>query len=372
MFFFRSKSKAERLIAKFNKTVKGRRGAPMDQMARYRQALEELKTWGTQHPEEFVPLLNAENAAFLGDWIAGSGARGVELLRALILGPDLDKAAMAVHALWGFEAAAASEVGLMTELLGHADARMRSNAAQCLARIGPDAVSAGPELVRLAQEGGPEESRPAFYALEKIGYDPAIAAQVCYDAIASGSAGRFRAMRTLDAIGADPTPVLDGILASVGDDTDRESRLLPPAAKLLRKCDLSDADTRRRVVQALERLAEQRMQTEYVSLLWELDPGNGAAIRRIDAGLRSDNWEMEAACDVICGAKEGGVFFVPLLIEKLETKQDHWDFCWAAVDALGEIGPAAIAAKGTLERLTNHSSGLVQERAKEALRKIDG
>lgn len=367
MLFF--KSKAERLIAAKDKAMKGR-GAPIERMARFRQALEELKAWGARHPEEFVSLLDEENAAYLGEWIAGSGARGVELLRALILGPDLDKAVTAVHALWGFEAVAASEVDLLRELLGHADARMRANAAQCLARIGPAAVSAGPALARLAQEGGAVESGRAFYALKTTGYDPAIATQVCYDAIASGSAVRSMAMGTLDEIGADPTPVLDGILADIEDTAQRQSRLFSPAAKLLRKCDLSNLEARRRVVQVLERLAQQRMETDYVRLLWELDPGNEAVIRRVDAGLRSEDAAMESACDVICGMKEGGAIFVPLLMERLAEAQDYWDFCWAAVDALGEIGPAALAAKGTLERLRTHPSELVQERAKEALRKI--
>lgn len=369
MLFF--KTKAERLIAALDKAMKGS-GAPMERMARYREALDEVKAWAAVHPEEFIPLLTEERAGHMGDWIAGSGARGVELLRGLILGTDLDHAVMAVHALWGFEAAAASEVGILTELLGHGDPRMRSNAAQCLARIGPEAVSAGPALARLAQEGGKEESSRAFYALEKIGYDPLIATQICYDAIASGSPGRFMAMGTLDEIGADPTPVLDGILANIEDTAQRQSHLLSPAAKLLRKCDLSDAGARKRVVQVLERLAEQRMEIDYVRLLWELDPGNEAVIRRVDAGLRSEDSAMESACDVICGMKDGGAMFVPLLVERLEAAADYWDFCWAAVDALGEIGPAAIAAKGTLERLTAHPSELVQERANEALRKIVG
>jgi HEAT repeat protein len=369
MLFFKSKSKAERLIAKLEKTMKPS-GGPMERMARYSQAMEEVKEWGAQHPEEFIALLTKEDAGHIGTYIAGSGARGVELLRGLILGPDLDKAVMAVHALWAFEEEAASEVDLLRELLGHADERMRTKAAQCLARIGPAAVSAGPELARLAQAGGEESSGCAFYALEKTGYDPAIATQICYDAIASGSPGRYMAMGTLDEIGADPTPVLDGILAYIEETAPRDARLLSKAAKLLRKCKLSDANARGRVVQVLERLAALRMETDFVRLLWELDPGNEAVIRRIDAGLRSEGWEKEVACDVICGAKEGGAMFVPLLIERLKASQEHWDFCWAAVDALGEMGPAAIAAKGTLEKLTMHPSELVQERAKEALRKI--
>jgi hypothetical protein len=367
MLFF--KSKAQRLMAALDKAMKGS-GAPMEKLARYREAKEELMAWGAQHPEEFIPFLTEENAGHMGDWIAGSGARGVELLRALILGPDLEKAVMGLHALWGFEEAAASEVDLLKEMLGHTDARMRSNAAQCLARIGPLAVSAGPELTRLAQEGGEEESSRAFYALEKTGYDPLIATQVCYDAIASGAPGRGRAMGTLDEIGGDPTSVLNGILAEIEETAQKQSKLLSPGAKLLRKCDLSDPNARVRVVQVLEKLADLRMETDYLRLLWELDPGNEAVIRRVNVGLRSDSWEMEGACDVICGMKEGGAIFVSLLMERLEAAEDYWDFCWAAVDALGEIGPAAMPAKGTLERLRMHPSELVQERAKLALGKI--
>ena len=66
---------------------------------------------GAECPEEFIPLLTEEDAGFIGDWIAGSGSRGVDLLRELILGPDLEKSVMALHALWGFEEAAGSEPG---------------------------------------------------------------------------------------------------------------------------------------------------------------------------------------------------------------------------------------------------------------------
>jgi hypothetical protein len=367
MLFF--KTKAQRLLAALDKAMKGA-GSPMEKMARYRAAKEDLIEWGSHHPEEFIPLLTEENAGHVGDYIAKSGPRGVAMLRELILGPDFQKALMALHALWAFEEDAASEVDLLRELLGHADARVRSSAAQCLARIGPEAVGAGPELARLAQERGHEESGRAFYALRQTGYEPLIVTQICYDTIASRSPGRGMAMDTLDAIGADPTPVLNGILAEIEQRVLTQTKLLSPAAKLLRKCDLNDPGARTRVVQVLEKVAQQRMETDYLRLLWELDPGNESAIRRIHAGLRSDDWQMEAACDVICSMKENGAALVPLLIEKLETSGDYWDFCWAAVDALGEIGPTAIAAKETLEKLKTHPSELVQDRAKEALRKI--
>lgn len=344
----------------------------MEKIERYRNVKEQLKEWGTEHPEEFIPLLNEEDAVFMGEWMARSGERGIALLRELILGPDLEKALMGLSALWGFNEAAASEVDMLRVLLGHWDSRMRSSAAQCLARIGPEAVGAGPELARLAQEGTSEEKGPAFYALSKTGYEPLIVAQICYDAIASGPEGRGMAIDTLDEIGADPTPVLDGILEEIQEATQKQSKLLSPPVKLLKKCDLRDEAARKRVVGVLEKLAGVRMEQDYLRLLWELDPGNAAVRRRVEAGLRSESKDsdMETACDVICGMKEGGVEFVPLLIERLETDGDYWDFCWAAVDALGAIGPAALGARGILETMKKHPSELVQARAEEALKKI--
>jgi hypothetical protein len=106
------------------------------------------------------------------------------------------------------------------------------------------------------------------------------------------------------------------------------------------------------------------------STLWRIDPGNAVVFRQVETFLRSNEWEMDAACDVICQMKREGARFVPLLVEQLEKHWEYCDFCWAAVDALGEIGPGAREARPMLEKLRSHPSGLVKARASEALSKI--
>ena len=87
--------------------------------------------------------------------------------------------------------------------------------------------------------------------------------------------------------------------------------------------------------------------------------------RAIERDLQDEVY-CEGACDVICELGPAGARFVPTLISELSAHLDYWDFCWAGVDALGKIGPAAYAAKPLLESFLKHESPLVQRRAERA------
>jgi hypothetical protein len=78
----------------------------------------------------------------------------------------------------------------------------------------------------------------------------------------------------------------------------------------------------------------------------------------------------EETCDVAYQFGPLAKDLVPGLIGL--CRNDDWDTIWAAVDALGAIGPAAKEAVPMLEMLTNHKSGLITGRACVALESITG
>lgn len=369
MFF---KPQAHRLIEALDATCKGPSVTPED-FRRYKDLDEKIRRWGARHPEEFMPILSEERANSIGIWIRGSGEKGISLLRNLIRDPGAPQRRAALRALWEFEEAAESEISLLADLLEDPDAKLRQSAAHCLGRIGPRAVGTGPKLADLAQYGDDDERVSAFFALERTGYDAMITAQICYDAVRSGAvAVRDAALSTLRAIEADPAPVMDSILRKL-NESDGHS-LESATIDLLLKIDLSDEPRRRRAIEALESFVVKQLpnRTRALTALWSIDPGNPIVFAQIENDLRSNDWQMESACDVICQMNEAGARFVPLLIQQVRRHWEYWDFCWAAVDALGEIGGTAEAATSILEKLQTHPSDLVQKRAGLALKKIRG
>jgi HEAT repeat protein len=286
-----------------------------------------------------------------------------------------DKAAphrkAALRALWEFEADAASAIPLLMQLLDDSDPQMRGSAAHCLARIGPEAIVAGAKLAELAQYGSDDEKRSAFYALEQTGYDPMIMAQICYEAIQFGSEeARSAALSALEKADGDPAPVAEYIL-KVFEEKDGDW-VKSTTFKLLERCEFTDEGFRQRAIQALQTyvIKNPPHSRNAVSCLWRIDPGNALVYARVELGLKSDDSDMEAACDVIYEMGPRGAKFVPLLLEQLEKRWEYWDFCWAAVDALAAIGTEARGAEQMLHKLREHPSDLVKERAENALREI--
>jgi HEAT repeat protein len=146
--------------------------------------------------------------------------------------------------------------------------------------------------------------------------------------------------------------------------------------KILEKLEVS-GEQRQQLVAALERLVRETdtRTVELCKALLRLDPTSRCVRERVERDLRSGDWEMEAACDVLCALSEIGqpsAEFVPLLIEQLGAHRDYWDFCWAAVDALNRIGPVAVEALPILREMLAHPSPLVQRRAERAIASIEG
>lgn len=79
---------------------------------------------------------------------------------------------------------------------------------------------------------------------------------------------------------------------------------------------------------------------------------------------------LEEACDLIVTFGSLAKDLVPDLLQTLE--EDDWDTRWAAVDAIGAIGPAACDAVPALVRLLRHPSGVVTGSASAALERITG
>jgi len=143
--------------------------------------------------------------------------------------------------------------------------------------------------------------------------------------------------------------------------------------ELINRVETWDEQMRMRAVRALEAfiLKDPPHSAASTRILWKVDPGNALVLRRIEEDLNDDD-SLESACDVICELGTEGARFVPLLLKKLEQHQDYWDFCWAAVDALNQIGPAAASARPMLEKMLKHPSGLVQARVECAIASIEG
>jgi HEAT repeat protein len=365
MFF---KPKAQKLVEAWEQATQ--EGSPMDMLARRRKAAATLEAFGARHPQELLPFLSEEMAPYIGKWISGSGATGIALLKEIVLGNDPLRASWALRSLWEFEERAEIEIPWLIQLLEHPDETMRWSAAHCLGRIGPAAVSAGSQLGRVAMEGSVREKTSAFYALKETGYDPAIVAEICFDALNDEDAAvSAAALSTLKAIQADPNRAFDWIVKNLQGN--EGNRLESDAIDLLEKCDLT-AGRSPRAIAALESFVakDPPNRQKAMSALWRLDPLNKTLFEKLEMDLRSDESEMESACDILCEMKAAGAPFVDLLIQQLQKHQEYWDFCWAAVDALGEIGPAAAKAKPLLKTMTTHPSELVQARSIEALKKL--
>jgi len=76
----------------------------------------------------------------------------------------------------------------------------------------------------------------------------------------------------------------------------------------------------------------------------------------------------EEACDLICQIGPDAADLVPHIIKVLG--RDDWDEMWAAVDALGAIGPKASVALPILRKLRKHKSGVISSRATIAIASI--
>jgi hypothetical protein len=176
----------------------------------------------------------------------------------------------------------------------------------------------------------------------------------------------------LEKTGRDASICLAAIVKYI--EATEGGNLVSSALKLLEKCDLTSETARQRAAQSVESLVKVSVspRAQILQTLWRIDPGNALVLQSVDEDLRSDDWKMESACDVICVMKGRGAQFVPLLLSKLEQHQEYWDFCWAAVDALSQIGPAALIGKPTLEKMRSHPSGLVKARIECAIASIEG
>jgi len=321
----------------------------------YQKAKEKLAAFARRNPAALISHLTSENARVIGKAMRQSGAAGVAELQTIIDTKQKPQMYAALQALGEFESDAASEVESLTKLLSDDDAKLRQFAAHTLGRIGGQACTSGSELVRLAQYGDRDEKASAFFALGKIPYDDAIVAQVAADCLVDETEPQNVKIMALDALKNTECvtePFLEEILHFLEQTTGRE--LVSSLWELINRVETWDEQMRMRAVRALEAfiLKDPPHSAASTRILWKVDPGNALVLRRIEEGLNDDD-SLESACDVICELGTEGARFVPLLLKKLEQHQDYWDFCWAAVDALNQIGPAAASARPMLEKMLN-------------------
>jgi len=86
--------------------------------------------------------------------------------------------------------------------------------------------------------------------------------------------------------------------------------------------------------------------------------------------LKDDN--LESACHALCELGPMALPFAARLLDLVEGEADYWDLAWAAMDALGIMGPSAKEFLPRIERLRSHPSGLVRARTEIAIHCING
>ncbi len=121
------------------------------------------------------------------------------------------------------------------------------------------------------------------------------------------------------------------------------------------------------------RIAKKETDYEYsdatrfaaVNAIWEISQDADLVIPFLNDYIKAF---PEEGCDLVTKVGNASKEVVDRLIKVIENQD--CDEIWAAVDALGALGPTAAIAKPSLLKLTKHQSGLISQRAITALKKI--
>ncbi|GGS74558.1 HEAT repeat domain-containing protein [Streptomyces cinerochromogenes] len=170
----------------------------------------------------------------------GAAAQAAPLLRALL---RTRHAAAAAGALWSADGDASTVLPVLLRELGRPEPDARRDAVRHLARLGPAARAALPELRRLAGEGPVRERVPAACALWHIAGDPDPVLPVFRTAWASDPRTRVPVARCLTDMGPAAAPLHDLLTTELTQPrrhTARQSAYgphdIPDDEELLRMC----------------------------------------------------------------------------------------------------------------------------------------
>jgi hypothetical protein len=329
-----------------------------------------LAALGSQGIQELLSRvgLSEQHDSVIGKALRECGEAGWKSLAQLADEAELPRRRALIKTLWEFDEAAAGAVPWLMRTLDDADAEVRALAAHALGRIGPDAGEAAARLVSLATDDVPQVRTRAMWALTRIGSDSAIAAQVFLEALMDSDPELMKAgLHGLNTLDFDPRPYRSR-LVEVVCTTGLESS---DAFKLLRRCE-GFLPTE---IDALFELGCRdsgfaHFRGQLAGLLWQQTHETRWVFPLVDRMLKDD--DLESASDTLCWLGPAALPYAARLLDLVEGEPDYWDLAWAAVDALGMMGPSAKEFLPRIERLRSHPSGLVKARTNIAIRRING
>jgi HEAT repeat protein len=337
---------------------------------RRKSIAQKLAALGSQGIQELLSRVcsSEQHNSLIGKALREFGEAGWRSLAQLADEADLPKRRALIKTLWEFDEAAAGAVPWLIRTLDDADAEVRALAAHALGRIGSGAQGAAARLVCLAGDDVPDVRSRAMWALTRIGSDPAIAAQVFLEALMDSDPEMMKAgLHGLTSVDFDPRPYRPR-LVEVVCVTGLESS---DAFKLLRRCEGFLPGE----IDALFELGCRdsgfaHFRGQLAGLLWEQTHETRRVFPLIERLLKDD--DLEAASDALCRLGPAALPYAARLLDLIEGDPDYWDLAWAAVDALGMMGPSAKEFLPRVERLRSHPSGLVKARTDIAIRRICG
>jgi HEAT repeat protein/S1-C subfamily serine protease len=221
--------------------------------------------------------------------------------------------------------------------LEHADSKVRSNAAQALGNLGPDAkVAVAPLLRLLATENDALTRRLAIEALHKIGPPDSTEVNVLTTALQNDQAEvRSYAASSIGKIGPDARSALPALLKAAKD---------------------TDAGVRQNALRALGKFGSENKE---------------AVVPVLAAAIKDSNRDVRlAAGEAVASLGAFGTSDIPLLLDLL--KHPDADVRASAARALGQIGRAAKTALPALLEAMKGGDKSVRKAGIEAVASIGG
>jgi HEAT repeat protein len=325
--------------------------------------------------------VGAEAAAAVPDLVAllpQDGPRGLHVVRPLgAIGP--------------------AAVPALIQALRGRDADVRSRAAQVLGLIGPEAQAAAPTLVEVLRDPEARVRVRAAEALWQIAQDPAGVALL--PAVLGGEDGVLRrdAARCLGQMGPAARPAVPALVEALRDADDVTRVLVaevlgrigpgaaaavPALAEALRE---PDDPISRTAAGALEQIGpvsvpallgalhdqDSGVRVRAARALGAIDHRSPAAVAALTEAIRDPEAGVRVRAAEALWLIAEDPASIAILAEVLGNEEIAPGERRGAAQVLGQIGPAARAARHTLTKLTEAGNFLLRSAAADALRRVD-